>query len=74
MGPDSFIVHYQNGLNIPVIVDLLKEAGVGGEERVIGGIPNYGGALVDPGHLEFVHEGKIELGELDGSTANACKR
>ena len=27
MGPDSFIVHYQNGLNIPVIVDLLKEAG-----------------------------------------------
>jgi 2-dehydropantoate 2-reductase len=67
MGPDSFIVHYQNGLNVPVMVSLLKEAGIGGEERVVGGIPNYGGALVDPGHLEFVHEGKIELGELDGS-------
>lgn len=67
MGPDSFLVHYQNGLNVPVMVDILKEAGIGGEERVVGGIPNYGGALVDPGHLEFVHEGKIELGEMDGS-------
>jgi len=73
MGPDSFIVHYQNGLNIPVIVDLLKEAGIGGEERVVGGIPNYGGALVDPGHLEFVHEGKIELGELDGSDSERLR-
>ncbi len=67
LGPNGFLVHYQNGLNIPVMVNLLKEAGVGGEERVVGGIPNYGGALVDPGHLEFVHEGKIELGELDRS-------
>lgn len=67
MGPGSFVVHFQNGLNIPVIVDLLTQAGLGGKERVIGGIPNYGGALVDPGHLEFVHEGKIELGEMDGS-------
>ena len=54
-------------MSLPVIVDLLKGAGIGGEERVVGGIPNYGGALVNQGHLEFVHEGKIELGELDGS-------
>ena len=67
MGPDTFLVHYQNGLNVPVMVDVLREAGLGGNERIIGGIPNYGGALVDPGHLEFVHEGKIELGEMDGS-------
>jgi 2-dehydropantoate 2-reductase len=67
LGPDSFLVHFQNGLNVPVMVELLTQAGLGGKERVIGGIPNYGGALVDPGHLEFVHEGKIELGEMDGS-------
>lgn len=67
MGPDSFIVSYQNGFNEPLIAELLTEAGIGGMERVIGSIPNYGGALVDPGHLEFVHEGKIELGEMDGS-------
>ena len=35
-------------------------------ERLIGCIPNYGGALVDPGHLEYVHEGPIQMGELDG--------
>jgi len=67
MGPDSFIVSYQNGFNEPLICELLTEAGIGGMERIIGSIPNYGGALVDPGHLEFVHEGKIELGEMDGS-------
>ncbi len=67
MGPDSFIVSYQNGFNEPLIAELLTEAGIGGMERIIGSIPNYGGALVDPGHLEFVHEGKIELGEMDGS-------
>lgn len=66
LGPNGFIVPYQNGLNVPVVEGLLKEAGVGGRDRIVGSIPNYGGALVDPGHLEFVHEGKIELGELDG--------
>ncbi|HEX3350732.1 MAG TPA: 2-dehydropantoate 2-reductase N-terminal domain-containing protein, partial [Acetobacteraceae bacterium] len=67
LGPDGFIVSYQNGFNEPLIADLLKQAGKGGMERVIGCIPNYGGALVDPGYLEFVHEGKIELGEMDAA-------
>lgn len=64
MGPETFIVSFQNGFNEPLIVRLLQEAGLGGEERVIGSIPNYGGALVDPGHIEFVHEGPIQLGEM----------
>jgi 2-dehydropantoate 2-reductase len=66
LGPDGFIVSFQNGFNEPAIARVLEEAGVGGSERVIGCIPNYGGALVDPGHLEFVHEGAIQLGEMDG--------
>jgi 2-dehydropantoate 2-reductase len=67
LGPDGFVVSFQNGFNEPDIAAVLEEAGVGGIERVVGCIPNYGGALVDPGHLEFVHEGPVQLGEMDGS-------
>jgi 2-dehydropantoate 2-reductase len=67
LGPDGFIVSFQNGFNEPLIAKMLTDAGMGGMERVIGSIPNYGGALVDPGHLEFVHEGPIQLGEMDGA-------
>jgi len=65
-GPDTFVVSYQNGFNEHAIAERLTQAGLGGLERVIGSIPNYGGALVDPGHLEFVHEGAIQLGEMTG--------
>jgi len=66
-GAETFVVSFQNGFNEPAIADALREAGLGGEERVIGSIPNYGGALVDPGHIEFVHEGPIQLGEMNGT-------
>jgi 2-dehydropantoate 2-reductase len=65
---DSFIVSFQNGFNEPDIQALLNGAGLDGGRQVVGSIPNYGGALVDPGHLEFVHEGPIQLGEMDGSS------
>lgn len=68
IGPQTFIVSFQNGFNEPGIADILSAAGLGGLERVIGSIPNYGGALVDPGHLEHVHEGAIQLGEMDGAS------
>jgi 2-dehydropantoate 2-reductase len=64
--PTSAIVSYQNGFNEPDIAALLEQAGLPGRAMVIGSIPNYGGALVDPGHIEFVHEGPIQLGEMDG--------
>lgn len=65
-GPDTFVVSYQNGFNEPDIIARLQAAGLGGPERVIGSIPNYGGALVDPGYIEFVHEGAVQLGEMTG--------
>ena len=65
LGDDGFIVSFQNGFNEPDIAEMFAQ---GGAKRVIGSIPNYGGALVDPGHIEFVHEGPIQLGELDGRT------
>ncbi len=66
-GTGTFVVSFQNGFNEPLIADMLANAGLGGMERVIGSIPNYGGALVDPGHIEFVHEGPIQLGEMRGT-------
>jgi 2-dehydropantoate 2-reductase len=63
---DSFIVSFQNGFNEPDIQKLLQENGLHASQ-VLGSIPNYGGALVDPGHIEFVHEGPIQLGEMDGT-------
>src|SRR6478736_605040 len=65
--PESLVVSYQNGFNEPDMIELLDAAGLPGSRIVMGSIPNYGGALVDPGHIEFVHEGPIQLGELDGS-------
>jgi len=64
--PDSLVVSYQNGFNEPDMIALLNEAGLPGERMVMGSIPNYGGALVDPGYIEFVHEGPIQLGEMNG--------
>jgi 2-dehydropantoate 2-reductase len=65
--PETFVVSFQNGFNEPDIVRLLTEAGFPGSRQVIGSIPNYGGALLDPGQIEFVHEGAIQLGEMDGA-------
>ena len=59
--PDGFVVSLQNGLaNEDVIADAV------GRARTIGALPDYGGAYVDPGHLEFVIEGPVYVGELDG--------
>jgi 2-dehydropantoate 2-reductase len=64
---DSFVVSFQNGFNEPDIQKLLQENGLD-PGQVVGSIPNYGGALVDPGHIEFVHEGAIQLGEMNGAS------
>lgn len=67
VGPATTIVSMQNGFNEAKIAAALDAAGLPGRSMVVGAIPNYGGALVDPGHIEFVHEGPIQIGELDGS-------
>ena len=61
LGPESFVVSLQNGLiNEEVIASII------GPERTVGALPDYGGAYIDPGHIEFVHEGPAYVGELDG--------
>ena len=69
--PESAIVSYQNGFNEPGITALLDGAGLPGARMVIGSIPNYGGALVDPGHVEFVHEGRSSSARWMGDPASA---
>jgi 2-dehydropantoate 2-reductase len=60
--PDSVVVSLQNGMNEEKIAALI------GADRVIGALPDYTAALVDPGHLEFTVGGPVYVGELDGST------
>lgn len=64
--PQSLVVSYQNGFNEPGMIEVLNKAGLPGDRITMGSIPNYGGALVDPGYIEFVHEGPIQLGEMNG--------
>jgi 2-dehydropantoate 2-reductase len=61
LAPSGCIVSLQNGMNEDTI------AAVVGRERTMGALPDYGGAYLDPGVLEAVHEGTVYVGELDGA-------
>ncbi|MEH6653521.1 ketopantoate reductase family protein [Loktanella salsilacus] len=71
--PDSCVISFQNGFNEPDMVAALNDAGLPGEKIIMGSIPNYGGALVDPGYIEYVHEGPIQLGEMDGTMSDRLR-
>ncbi len=58
--PDACVVSLQNGMNEDTI------AGMVGRQRTMGALPDYGGAYLEPGSLEAVHEGTVYVGELDG--------
>jgi 2-dehydropantoate 2-reductase len=61
------VVSLQNGFNAMRVADML------GQQRVIGTIPDYTAALVDPGRLEFTVDGPVYVGELDGSTTERVR-
>ena len=65
--PESCVVSLQNGMNEDKIADIV------GRERTMGALPDYGGAYLDPGVLEAVHEGSVYVGELDGSLTERAK-
>ena len=60
LAPNGFIASLQNGFNEERIAELV------GAERTLGGLPDYGGAFLEPGVLEFTSEAPLYLGELDG--------
>ncbi|HLJ61122.1 MAG TPA: 2-dehydropantoate 2-reductase N-terminal domain-containing protein [bacterium] len=61
LAPSACVVSLQNGMNEDTIADVV------GRARTMGALPDYGGAYLDPGVLEAVHEGTVYVGELDGS-------
>jgi 2-dehydropantoate 2-reductase len=61
LAPSACVVSLQNGMNEETI------ASVVGRARTMGALPDYGGAYLDPGVLEAVHEGTVYVGELDGA-------
>jgi 2-dehydropantoate 2-reductase len=67
MTPQSSIISLQNGMNEDTI------AGIVGRERTMGALPDYGGAYLDPGVLEAVHEGTVYVGELDGRLTDRAR-
>lgn len=59
--PDATVVSLQNGFNAERIAELI------GAQHVIGTVPDYTAALVDPGLLEYTVVGPVYIGELDGA-------
>ena len=60
--PETTVVSLQNGFNAWTIAKLVPK----GTRQVIGSVPDWTAALVNPGHLELVHKGSFALGEMDG--------
>ncbi|HEX3724083.1 MAG TPA: 2-dehydropantoate 2-reductase N-terminal domain-containing protein, partial [Nitrolancea sp.] len=64
---NATVVSLQNGFNAEKIAAAI------GRERVIGTVPDYTAALVDPGRLEFTIGGPAYIGELDGSISERVR-
>jgi 2-dehydropantoate 2-reductase len=60
--PETAVVSLQNGFNYETLQAFVKP------DQIVGTVPNYGAALVDPGHIEHVYEGPLHIGELSKPT------
>ncbi|HTD45688.1 MAG TPA: 2-dehydropantoate 2-reductase [bacterium] len=60
LGPDSFVVSLQNGLNEKVIAARV------GAARTVGAFVNFGADYQSPGRILYGGGGALYLGELDG--------
>jgi 2-dehydropantoate 2-reductase len=65
---ETAFVSMQAGENLFVFEEVV------GPERTIGADPNFGGALVDPGHLEAGFPNYIWIGEVDGRITPRLQR
>jgi 2-dehydropantoate 2-reductase len=66
--PETAFVSMQAGENLFVFEEVV------GAARTIGADPNFGGALVDPGHLEAGFPNYMWIGELDGRLTPRLQR
>ncbi len=60
LGPESFVVSMQNGLNETVIAKRI------GAEKTVGAFVNFGADYLGPGRIMYGGAGALYLGELDG--------
>ncbi|MBI4278378.1 MAG: ketopantoate reductase family protein [Armatimonadetes bacterium] len=67
LAPGGYVISLQNGFNYELVAARV------GEVRTIGTVPNYGGAVVAPGHLEYVPLGPLDIGELNGAVTDRIR-
>ena len=67
LGPQSFVVSLQNGLNEERIAALI------GRERTVGAHVNWGSDYLGPGLIMYGSEGVFYIGELDGSITDRVR-
>ena len=65
---DTVFVSMQAGMNLHLYEEVV------GRERTVAANPHFGGALVDPGHLEAGFPNYVWLGELDGGISERVQR
>jgi 2-dehydropantoate 2-reductase len=67
LGPQSYVVSLQNGLNEERIAALI------GRQRTVGAHVNFGSDYLGPGLIQFGSEGTFYVGELDGSVTDRVR-
>lgn len=60
LAPDAVVVSVQNGLNEPVIAEIV------GAARTFGCFVNFGADIVEPGVIHYGGRGTVAVGEVDG--------
>ena len=68
LGPDSYVVSMQNGLNERVIAARI------GQAKTIGAFVNFGADYQAPGRVMYASAGALYLGELDGRMTPRLER
>ncbi len=65
---DGFVVSLQNGINEPVIAEVV------GAERTVGAFVNFGADYVGPGQIFLGGKGAFYIGEVDGRPSQRVDR
>lgn len=68
LAADGCVVSFQNGLNEPVIADMI------GAERTVGAFINFGADYHGPGHIFFGGRSAVVVGEIDGTITSRSKK
>lgn len=68
LAADGCVVSFQNGLNEPVIADMI------GPERTVGAFINFGADYHGPGHIFYGGRSAVVVGEIDGTITPRAKQ